>query len=325
MSGNQALNINRVVGQHADLQINNRGSDWYYTVCGIMGASTLIIMAFALRRHQSHRIFHYITAAITATAAIAYWAMGSNVGQVPIQVEFVRPGSSQVRSAGTREIFYARYIDWAITTPLLLLDLLLTAGVPWPTIAATLFADEIMIVCGLIGALTQTSYKWGFWTIGMFALFFIAYQLLFDGRRHANVLGGAPKRTYWTCGVWLISIWFLYPIAWGLSEGGNVIHPDAEAIFYGILDIASKPVFGLILLLGHRNINPAVLGIRTHLPTEASEKYGHASGANGVHPEGPGSNVGGNMGQTTGQVPGQTTDSSNLAGAGHPTAAPQNV
>lgn len=78
-----------------------------------------------------------------------------------------------------REIFYARYIDWyglnpqdrfyvtkltshrVITTPLLLMDLLLTAGLPWPTILWTIFLDEVMIVTGLIGALVKTRYKWG--------------------------------------------------------------------------------------------------------------------------------------------------------------------
>ncbi len=46
-----------------------------------------------------------------------------------------------------------------ITTPLLLMDLLLTAGMPWPTILYTLLIDEIMIITGLIGALVSSSYK----------------------------------------------------------------------------------------------------------------------------------------------------------------------
>lgn len=46
-----------------------------------------------------------------------------------------------------------------ITTPLLLLDLLLTAGLPWPTILYTLLVDEIMIITGLVGALVVSNYK----------------------------------------------------------------------------------------------------------------------------------------------------------------------
>ena len=39
------------------------------------------------------------------------------------------------------------------------MDLLLTAGLPWPTILYTLLIDEIMIITGLIGALVYSSYK----------------------------------------------------------------------------------------------------------------------------------------------------------------------
>lgn len=53
----------------------------------------------------------------------------------------------------------------------------------------------------------------------------------------------------------------LYPIAWGLCEGGNVISPDSEAIFYGILDFLAKPCFGALLIWGHRNIDPATIGM----------------------------------------------------------------
>ncbi len=128
-----------------------------------MTVSTLVFMGLSFGRQRSHRLFHYITAAITLVAAIAYFSMAAGLGQTPIAVEFARPDSPQVGNAptvyNTREIFYVRYIDWFVTTPLLLLDLLLTAGVPWPTILITILADEVMIVTGLVGALTRSSYK----------------------------------------------------------------------------------------------------------------------------------------------------------------------
>ncbi|KAI1187675.1 bacteriorhodopsin [Nemania serpens] len=301
MSGNQALNANRYVGQQADLQITNHGSDWYYAVCAMMGATSLIAMALAFRRPQTQRLFHYITAGITAVACVTYFAMASNLGQLPILVEWVRPRSRWVSAAGTREVFYARYIDWAITTPLLLLELLITAGVPTPTILITILADVFMIVCGLIGALTQTRYKWGFFAFGMAALFFIAYELLFDARRHANVLGGDPKKTFWTCGLWLLLLWFLYPVAWGLCEGGNVIHPDSEFIFYGVLDVMSKIVFSAILLWGHRKTTTHDLGRHIREPDLNAEKRHNGEGA--------GSNISG----------------STAAGVGNPTVPPVHV
>lgn len=82
-----------------------------------------------------------------------------------------------------------------------------------------------------------------------------------------------------------------------MSEGGNVIPSDSEAIFYGILDILAKPVFGALLLWGHRNIDLSRLGLHIHDPTEGrtaatSEKHvtdGHhnngitSNNSTGVH------------------------------------------
>jgi bacteriorhodopsin len=141
------------------------------------------------------------------------------------------------------------------------MDLLLTAGLPWPTILYTILMDWIMVVTGLVGALVASSYKWGYFVFAMVALFFIAYNVCYVGLAHAKAINNNVHKTFLMCGVWTIFLWFLYPIAWGLSEGGNVIAPDSEAVFYGVLDIMAKPVFGAMLLFGHRNIDPAILGL----------------------------------------------------------------
>lgn len=57
------------------------------------------------------------------------------------------------------ELRILAYSTRFVTTPLLLLDLLLTAGLPWPTILITILMDEFMIVTGLVGALVSSSYK----------------------------------------------------------------------------------------------------------------------------------------------------------------------
>lgn len=251
---NDALDVNPTVG--ADIGITTHGSDWYWAVTAVMALSTFIFLGMSFRVPRRNRVFHYITASITLVASIAYFSMASNLGYTGILAEFTG------HLDGTfREIFYVRYIDWVITTPLLLLDLLLTAGLPWPTILFTLLLDEVMIVVGLVGALVSSSYKWGYFTFGMIALFGVAWNVIWVARKHAFVLGTEVHRTFMLCGVWTMFLWFLYPIAWGLSEGGNVIHPDSEAAFYGVLDILAKPIFGFLLLWGHRNIDPAALGL----------------------------------------------------------------
>ncbi|KAI9800737.1 MAG: ion channel activity [Piccolia ochrophora] len=259
---NNALVVNGgsyVNDKHSDINITTHGSDWYWAVTALMGASTIAFIALSLTKPRTRRIFHYITAAITMVATIAYFTMASNLGWTPIDVEFQR--SNPKVSGVNREIFYVRYVDWVITTPLLLLDLLLTAGLPWPTILFTILLDEVMIITGLVGALVKSSYKWGFFAFGCAAFLAVAWNVTWTARLHAKRLGDDVSRVFLITGVWTIFLWFLYPIAWGVSEGGNVIAPDSEAAFYGVLDVLAKPVFGALLLWGHRNIDPARLGL----------------------------------------------------------------
>ncbi|KAI9703342.1 MAG: ion channel activity [Candelina mexicana] len=259
---NNALVVNggnTVNGKTSDVNITTHGSDFYWAICAVMTFATLAFIGLSFTRPRPHRVFHYITAAVTLTAAIAYFTMASNLGWTPIDIEFQR--SNPKVHGVNREIFYVRYIDWVITTPLLLMDLLLTAGLPWPTILFTIFVDEVMIITGLVGALVKSSYKWGYFVFGCAALFAVAWNVTWVARKHAAALGPDVSSVYLQCGVLTIFLWFLYPIAWGLSEGGNVIAPDSEAVFYGILDFLAKPCFGILLLWGHRNIDPARLGL----------------------------------------------------------------
>lgn len=77
-----------------------------------MFVSTFAIVGLSFTKPRTHRIFHYITAAITLVASIAYFSMGSDLGQTPIAVQYQR--SNPKVHGVNREIFYVRYIDWLV-------------------------------------------------------------------------------------------------------------------------------------------------------------------------------------------------------------------
>jgi bacteriorhodopsin len=93
-------------------------------------------------------------------------------------------------------------------------------------------------------------------------MFGVFYELAFVGRRAAKSLGDDVHRVYMRCGVLTLFIWMLYPVAWGLCEGGNLITPNDEAVFYGCLDLIAKPVFSIMMIHGHWGIAPERLGLR---------------------------------------------------------------
>lgn len=82
---------------------------------------------------------------ILFTASVAYFTLASDLGAVAIFVEFVRYEGDLFTNEAirpyTRSIWYVRYIDWTITTPLLLLELLLGTGLPLSDIILVIFFD----------------------------------------------------------------------------------------------------------------------------------------------------------------------------------------
>ncbi|BGP21990.1 hypothetical protein JCM10295v2_000867 [Rhodotorula toruloides] len=255
--GNNALNLNPT---RANIDITTHASDWLWAVFAVMALSALGILAFThVRRPVGERAFGELAAGT--------FAMASDLGSTAIPVEFIRSGSrganwvSRGVTRPTRAIWYARYIDWTITTPLLLLELLLVTGLPLSQIFSVLFFDILMIETGLIGALVASRYKWGFYAFGCAALLYIMYFLLVPGRRSSQRLGTDFHKSYSTGALYLCLIWLVYPIIWGVADAGNYITPTSEMVAYGVLDILAKPVFSIIHLASLSRLDYARLGM----------------------------------------------------------------
>lgn len=113
-----------------------------------------------------------------------------------------------------REVYWARYVDWTVTTPLLLLDLLLLAGAPGGSIFIAIIADVIMIVTGLFAAFgsEDTPQKWGWYAIACIAYLVVLWQLIINGRATASAKGGKVGSFYAAIGGFTVVIWTVYPM-----------------------------------------------------------------------------------------------------------------
>ena len=60
-----------------------------------------------------------------------------------------------------------------LTTPLLLLDLMLLAGTDHVRIVFVIFLDLVMVLTGLLGGLVTDELKWGYFAMGCFACEFL--------------------------------------------------------------------------------------------------------------------------------------------------------
>lgn len=259
---------------HADITNTTHGSDWLWAATAYFGFVTCLILGASFLVPHRARALHYIAAAVMLIATIDYFTMASNLGWVAIFVEFVRD-KAHVRGF-TRQIFYVRYIDWFLSSALIVTAILKTARAPVALLLWTIFLSWISVTTLLVGALVASSYKWGYYVIFVVTLFGVIYNLLWSGRRYAAHFGGAISRTYLSVAAWVSFMWLIYPISWGVSEGGNVIGVVGEMVFYGVLDVVTKTGFVALLLFGHRQIDPAVLGLamRGHDEEPVVEKHG---------------------------------------------------
>lgn len=247
------------------------GSDWLWAVFSVMALAAIGFGIASMFKPAGERTFYYLNVAILTTASVAYYSLACDFGLVAILTEF---DHLQGQNVG-RQVSYVRYIDWFVTTPLLLAELLLTSGMPTNLILSAIFADVVMVVTGLVGALVATSYKWGYFAFGNFAMFYVFWHI-FAGFKYASRIDKKVTTAYTFLSIWLMALWIGYPIAWGLCEGGNVISVNGEMVFYGILDLLAKPVFAIMSIILHSGIDEHWLGLNNEPrmnEIEAERKY----------------------------------------------------
>jgi len=257
---------------NADRHITPGGSDWLWAVFAVMAVSDLGMLFWAFARPRGTRLFHQIAIIVLTTATICYFAMASDLGAAPVRAEFSRGNTYD------RQIWYVRYIQWFITLPLILLELLLATGLTLSDIFTTVFMAWVFVICGLVGALVPSTYKWGFYTIGIvLGLFYIWYVLLGHGPRSTFAAGGVVRSGYIRSSGFLSFLLLLYPICWGCAEGGNVISPTGEMIWYGILDLFAGPIFLFFFLWGLREVDLGAMGLMSGKYTDTA--YGPSTTA----------------------------------------------
>jgi len=161
-----------------------------------------------------------IAGVVTLVASLAYLTMATGHGYV-------------VKCNG-RQFYYARYVDWAITTPLMLWDLVTfgtasstsTSGSVNLTRVFLVVMDVFMIVAGLIGELIEGGERWAFFGFSMLAFIPIMWFLCKlendDGVCCGAAAGLTPESKLFQR-ILMITIitWSIYPIVWILATTGG--------------------------------------------------------------------------------------------------------
>ncbi|KAI0997743.1 hypothetical protein K3495_g10447 [Podosphaera aphanis] len=220
----------------------------------IMLFSTIIFAYLATRVPLQKRLLYVLTSFINFFGTILYFSMAADDAY-----SFVEHSGHKFR-----QVFWAQYISWNFTTPLLVLELTLLAGMDGASIITAIVCDYLMVDLGVFAVLSRTAtQKWGYYIFSCLTFFVMVYLLAFPGRRAAAAKSRKTAKLFVAIGIFALVVWTGYPVAWILSDA-LLWSVDYEVVTYAILDVLSMPVFGFWLLFAHDRSVEYVEGFWIH-------------------------------------------------------------
>ena len=210
-----------------------------------MAAGTLYFVLERGDLKPEHRIAATYAAIITFVAAIRYWTMTG----------VVNFGEAAATAGDVSATVPLRYIDWLITTPLLLVEFGLIVAIAGAAtkgfVTRIVIADIIMIATGYLGEIgmegDMTTVLW--FVISSLAWLYIVYavfQIKIAGMPDYAASAVKVMRRFVMLG------WAIYPIGTATEEFMKLSGADVSsavaiaAIVYVIADVLNKVGFGMV-------------------------------------------------------------------------------
>jgi len=228
------------------------GYDLLYNVFSftfaLMMAATLFFWLNLGRVSTHYRVAISITGLVTFIAAYHYLQIFFS-----FQHAYNVMGDTATLSGKSFNDAY-RYVDWLLTVPLLLIELILVMKLSHQETVSRSFklglAAAVMVILGYPGEISAdltTRFTW--WALSMIPFLYILYALFFGLRAS---ISNQPKKTQPlvrnACYLTVLA-WCFYPIVYLLPNlgftGGNGF--VALQVGYSIADIVAKAGFGLLI------------------------------------------------------------------------------
>lgn len=219
-------------------------------------------------------IFHWVYVAGMAIGAWHFWSLSRNPRGVP-QYEYLvaifipiwsglaymAMGLDQGKVEAAGQIaHYARYIDWIVTTPLLLLSLSWTAmqftKKNWTLIGFLMSTQVIVITTGLIADLSERNWVRYLWYIcGVCAFLIVLWGIWNPLRAKTRTQGEELSSLYDKLVTYFTVLWICYPIVWIIGPSGfGWTNQTTDTFLFCLIPFFSKVGFSFLDLHGLRNL-----------------------------------------------------------------------
>ena len=228
----------------------NLVANFFSFTIAVMGAATAFFWFGRSEVAPAYRTAITVTGLVTFIALYHYLRIAQSWDASYAVVE----GSLQATGKPFNDAY--RYVDWLLTVPLLLVELILVMRLPRGETVRTAtrlgLLAALMILLGYPGETSDVDgTRWTFWCLSMLPFLWIVYEL-FVGLTKAvekqppEARGLVNAARYLTVGAWAFyPIVFLFPM---LGLTGAAAETFVQ-IGYSIADVVAKAVFGLLIFL----------------------------------------------------------------------------
>ena len=199
-----------------------------------MAVGTVVFAWGGKNASSSERRYYLTLVGISGIAAIAYALMALEIGWL---------------SVADRTVFVPRYVDWILTTPLIVLFLGMLAGIDRRQFSIVLGLNTVVMVAGFVAATLPGPERFALFGIGSLAFVGLAYYLMGPMTNAAGNRSPGMRSLYVRLRNLTIILWLIYPFIWVLGPPGfALLTPTVDVALIAYLDLVTKVGFGLIAL-----------------------------------------------------------------------------
>jgi len=219
-----------------------------------MGSATIFFWLQMPNVNKQYRTALAITGLVTWIATYHYFRI-FNSWNAAFNVSFSSSEGGYVVSLSGQPFNDAyRYVDWLLTVPLLLIELILVMGMPPAETVSKCWklgvASAAMVALGYPGEIQDSpSGRWMWWGFAMIPFCYVVMELAI-GLKEASEKQAASVASLTAAARWLtIFSWLTYPFVYIIKMLGisGVAATAGEQIGYSIADVVAKAVFGVLI------------------------------------------------------------------------------
>jgi len=219
-----------------------------------MGSATIFFWLQLANVSKSYRTALTITGIVTFIATYHYFRIFNSWVEA-FEVANKDGGDYTVKLSGTPFNDAYRYVDWLLTVPLLLVELILVMKLPAEQTVSMSWklgsASALMVALGYPGEIQEDlAVRWIWWFLAMIPFCYVVYELVVGLSEATSKQASETVSSLISSARYLTVIsWCTYPFVY-LMKNIGLSGPTAtmyEQIGYSVADVVAKAVFGVMI------------------------------------------------------------------------------